>query len=179
MQYIMKHGKGYEAISQAFKGSLISGLSFLSPYIDYRNDPVSGDIKFHKDDWNAIIFDPFLTKRDLSDCSFVARRKFLSRTEIISLIPDKEDFIRSLPWGSRDDKFTYMPYARQWGMQKLLNYTEYLRTKWVIKEVLVDMMTGETKEWDGDRARLRLYRQIYPHIEVIKKPVKSVELGII
>lgn len=179
MQYVMKYGKGYEAISSAFKGSLISGLSFLSPYIDYRSDPVSGDIKFHKDDWNAIIFDPFLTKRDLSDCSFVARRKFLSRTEIISLIPDKEDFIKSLPWGSRDDKFTYMPYARQWGMQKLLNYTEYWRTKWVVKEVLVDMMTGETKEWDGDRARLRLFKQSFPSIEVIKKPVRTVELGII
>lgn len=179
MQYVMKYGKGYEAISGAFKGSLISGLSFLSPYIDYRRDPVSGDIKFHKDDWNAIIFDPFLTKRDLSDCSFVARRKFLSRTEIISLIPDKEDLIRSLPWGSRDDKFTYMPYARQWGMQKLLNYTEYWRTKWVIKEVLVDMMTGETKEWDGDRSRLRLFKQSFPQIEVIKKPVRTVELGII
>jgi hypothetical protein len=179
MQYVMKYGKGYEAISSAFKGSLISGLSFLSPYIDYRGDPVSGDIKFHKDDWNAIIFDPFLTKRDLSDCSFVARRKFLSRTEVISLIPDKEDFIRSLPWGSRDDKFTYMPYARQWGMQKLLNYTEYWRTKWVIKEVLVDMGTGETKEWDGNRARLKLFRQSFPQIEVIKKPVRTVELGII
>lgn len=179
LQYVMKYGKGYEAISSAFKSSLISGLSFLSPYIDYRNDPVSGDIKFHKDDWNAVIFDPFLTKRDLSDCSFLARRKYLSRTEIISLLPEKEDFIKSLPWGSRDDKFTYLPYARQWGMQKLLNYTEYWRTKWETKEVLVDMQTGETKKWDGDRQRLKLFRQAFPQIEVIKKPVRSVELGII
>ena len=179
MQYVMNFSKGYEANSSAFKSSLISGISFLSPYLDYRNDPVSGDIKFHKDDWNAVIFDPFLTKRDLSDCSFVARRKFLSRTEVISLLPDKEDVIKALPWGSRDDKFTYMPYARQWGMQKLLNYTEYWRTKWEIKEVLVDMMTGETKEWDGDRKRLKLYREAFPQVEVIKKPVRSVELGII
>lgn len=179
VQYVMKYGKGYEGISSAFKSSLVAGLSFLSPYLDYRNDPVSGDIKFHKDDWNAVIFDPFLTKRDLSDCSFLARRKFLSRTEIISLLPDKEDVIKALPWGSRDDKFTYMPYARQWGMQKLLNYTEYWRTKWEIKEVIVDMQTGETKEWDGDRKRLRLYREAFPQIEVIKKPVRSVELGII
>ena len=179
VQYVMKYGKGYEAISSAFKSSLVAGLSFLSPYLDYRNDPVSGDVKFHKDDWNAVIFDPFLTKRDLSDCSFLARRKYLSRTEIISLLPDKEDMIKSLPWGSRDDKFTYMPYARQWGMQKLLNYTEYWRTKWEIKDVIVDMQTGETKEWDGDRKRLRLYREAFPQVEVIKKPVRSVELGII
>jgi hypothetical protein len=176
---VMHYGKGYEAISSAFKSSLISGLSFLSPYLDYRNDPVSGNILFHKDDWNAVIFDPFLTKRSLEDCSFLARRKYLSRTEVISLLPDKEDVIKALPWGSRDDKFTYMPYARQWGMQKLLNYTEYWRTKWTVKDVLVDMTTGETKEWDGDRSRLKLYRKAFPQIEVIRKPVRSVELGII
>ena len=64
-------------------------------------------------------------------------------------------------------------------MQKFLNYTEYWRHKWEIKDVLVDMQSGETKEWDGDRNRLKLYKQAFPQIEVIKKPVKSVELGII
>lgn len=179
MRHIMASSDGYEQISDAFKGGLTTGLSFLSPWVDYRSDPVSGDIRFHRDDWNAVIMDPFFTKKDLSDCSFLARRKFLSRTEIISMLPDKEDVINSLPWGSRDDKFTYMPYARQWGMQKLLNYTEYWRTKWDMKEVLVDMMTGETKEWDGDRKRLKLYKQAFPQVEVIKKPVRTVELGII
>jgi hypothetical protein len=179
MQYVMQYADGYEAISDAFKGALTTGLSFLSPWIDYRDDPVSGDIRFHRDDWNAVIMDPFFTKKDLSDCSFVARRKFLSRTEVMSLLPDKQDVIQSLPWGSRDDKFTYMPYARQWGMQKLMNYTEYWRTRWETKDVLVDMVTGETKEWDGDRKRLRLYKDLFPQIEVIRKPVKSVELGII
>lgn len=179
MQYVMQSSDGYEAISDAFKGALTTGMSFLSPWVDYRNDPVSGDIKFHRDDWNAVILDPFFTKKDLSDCSFVARRKYLSRTEVISLLPDKVDVINSLPWGSRDDKFTYMPYARQWGTQKLLNYTEYWRTKWETKEVLVDMMTGETKEWDGDKKRLELFRQLYPQLELIRKPVKNVELGII
>lgn len=179
MQYVMQYADGYEAISDAFKGALTTGISFLSPWMDYRTDPVNGDIRFHRDDWNAVIMDPFFTKKDLSDCSFVARRKFLSRTEICSLIPDKEDVIQSLPWGSRDDKFTYMPYARQWGMQKLMNYTEYWRTKWTMKDVLVDMVTGETKEWEGDKRRLKMFREAFPQIEVIRKPVKSVELGII
>jgi hypothetical protein len=179
MQYIMQSSDGYETISEAFKGALTTGMSFVSPWIDYRSDPVSGDIRFHHDAWNAVILDPFLTKKDLSDCSFIARRKFLSRTEVISLIPDKQDVIDRLPWGSRDDKFTYMPYARQWGMQKLLNYTEYWRTRWETKNVLVDMETGETREWDGDKKRLHLFRQMFPQLEVVKKPVRSVELGII
>ncbi len=179
MQYVMNSADGYAKLSEAFKGGLVTGLCFISPWVDYRDDPVNGDIKFHIDEWNAVIMDPFFTKKDLSDCSFVARRKFLSRTEVISLIPDKEAIINALPWGSRDDKFTYMPYARQWGMQKLLNYTEYWRTKWKTKEVLVDMITGETKEWEGDRKRLALFKEAFPNIEVIKKPVKTVELAII
>ena len=72
-----------------------------------------------------------------------------------------------------------MPYARQWGMQKLLNYNEYWRTRWETKDVLVDMETGETKEWDGDKRRLRMFREAYPQIELIRKPVRNVELGII
>lgn len=179
LQHVMESSDGYTVISDAFKGALTTGMSFVSPYVDYRDDPISGDIKFHLDEWNAVILDPFLTKKDLSDCGFVARRKFLGRTQVISLIPEKEDVINSLPWGSRDDKFTYMPYARQWGMQKLLNYTEYWRTRWETKDVLVDMESGETREWDGDKKRLRLYREAFPQIKVIKKPVKSAELGII
>jgi len=179
MQYIMQSCGGYETISEGFKGALTTGLSFVSPWVDYRSDPISGDIRFHHDSWNAVIMDPFLTKKDLSDCSFISRRKFLSRTEVISLHPDKEDVISRLPWGSRDDKFTYMPYARQWGMQKLLNYTEYWKTRWETKDVLVDMETGETREWNGDRKRLKLFRELYPQLEVIRKPVRSVDLGII
>lgn len=179
IDFVMKNGDGYEAINRAFKNALITGLCFVSPWMDYRDDPVNGDIKFHIDEWNAVIMDPFFTKKDLSDCSFLARRKFLSRTDVISLHPDKEDIIKNLPWGSRDDKFTYMPYARQFGMQKLLNYTEYWRTRWENKDVLVDMQTGETRPWDGDRKRLQLFKKAFPQIEVIRKPVRSVELGII
>lgn len=179
MQSVMTRSGGYEIISDAFKGALTTGLSFVSPYMDYRDDPVSGDIKYHLDEWNAVILDPFFTKRDLSDCGFVSRRKYLGRTEVISLHPDKEDLIMALPWGSRDDKFTYMPFARQWGMQKLLNYTEYWKTKWETKDVLVDMNTGETQEWKGDRKRLRLLTEMVPELQLIRKPVKSVELGVI
>ncbi len=179
VQYVMQYADGYEVISEAFKGALTTGMSFVSPWLDYRSDPVSGDIRLHHDCWNAVIMDPFLTKKDLSDCSFIARRKYLSRTEVTSLIPEKQDVIDRLPWGSRDDKFTYMPYARQWGMQKLLNYNEYWRTKWETKNVLVDMETGEMKKWDGDKKRLFLFQKMFPNIQVIKKPVRSVELGII
>jgi hypothetical protein len=178
-QYVMQYGGGYEKLSQAFKDACVTGISFISPYIDYRDDPVNGDIKFHLDHWNSVIWDPFMYERDMSDCGFIARRKFISRTEAISLLPEKEDAINALPYGSRDDKFTYMPFARQWGMQKLLNYTEYWRAKWETRDVLVDMRSGETSEWKGDRKRLAVLQRMDPNIKVIKKPVRTVELGII
>lgn len=179
IQHVMQTSDGYQTISDAFKGALTTGISFVSPWVDYRNDPINGDIKYHLDDWNGVILDPFFTKLDLSDCTFIARRKYLSRSQVISLLPDKEDIINGLPWGSRDDKFTYMPYARQWGMQKLLNYTEYWRRKWVVREVLVDMETGETIEWKGDKHRLKIFQRLHPSLQLMKKPVQTVELGII
>lgn len=179
IQQVMNFSGGHETESQAVRGALTTGVSFVSPWLDYRSDPVNGDIRFHHDAWNAVILDPFLTKRDLSDCTFITRRKFLGRSVVKSLIPGKEDVIDALPWGTRDDKFTYMPYARQWGMQKLMNYNEFWRTKWVDKQVLVDMQTGETVEWKGDKDRLRLMQRLYPQLKVINKPVRTVELGII
>lgn len=178
-QYVMQYGDGYEKLSTGFKDACVAGISWISPYVDYRDDPVNGDIKYCIDNWNACIWDPFFYERDLSDCSFFSRRKYLSRTEVMSLVPDKQDVIERLPYGSRDDKFTYMPFARQWGLQKLLNYTEYWRSKWVMKDVLVDMRSGETSEWKGDRERLKMIQMFDDQIQVIRKPVRTVELGII
>lgn len=178
-QYVMQYGNGYEKLSDCFKDALITGIGWISPYLDYRDDPVNGDIKFHIDHWNDTIWDPFFFEKDLSDCGFIARRKYLSRTEVISLLPDQQERINALPYGSRDDKFTYMSFARQWGMQKLLNYTEYWRKRWVIKDVLVDMDSGETTEWKGPRERLRFIQTMHPNLQIIRKPVRTVELGII
>lgn len=179
MQYVMTSGMGYEMISQAFHDSLITGISWLSPYIDYRDDPVNGDIRFHLDHWNDTIWDPFFSHKDMSDCTFWARRRYLDRTTVISLLPEQEDRINALPYGSRDDKFTYMSFARQWGMQKLLNYTEYWRRRWEVKDVLVDMESGETTVWKGPRDRLRFIQALHPNLKIIRKPVRSVELGVI
>lgn len=179
LQYVMQFGDGYEKKNQAFKDALITGISFISPYIDYRDDPVSGDIRFKVDQWNSAMWDPFYYEPDLSDCSFFSRRKYLSRPEIISLLPDRADTIERLSYGTRDDKFTYLPFARQWGLQKLMSYTEYWRKTWKVKNVLVDMESGEVTEWKGDQSRLKYLKEIHPAFEIMRKPVRTVELGVI
>lgn len=179
IQGVMTEQNGYDTISDAFKSCLQTGISFVSPYVDYRDDPINGDIRFHMDEWNAVMFDPFMTKLTMEDCSFVCRRKFLSPSAIVSLFPDKEDLIMSLPYGQKDDKFTYMPFVRSWSPQKLMNYTEYWRLRWVKKDVLVDMQTGDMVEWKGPKDRLKMMMRMFPQLQVIKRPVKSVERGII
>jgi hypothetical protein len=178
-QYVMQNGDGYEKLSLGYKDACITGISWISPYIDYREDPINGDIKYHIDSFNATMWDPFFYERDLSDCSFFSRRKYLSRDVVMSMIPDKEEEIESLAYGTRDDKFQYMPYSRNSATNRLLNYTEYWRTVWENKDVLVDMRSGETSEWKGDKKRLQIITQLDPNIRIIKKPVRSVELGII
>lgn len=178
-QYVNNHGNFYETLSTGFKDAMVTGISWISPYLDYRNDPVNGDIKFHIDHWNDTIWDPFFYKKDLSDCNFFARRKFLSRTDIISLLPEQEEVIRRLPYGTRDNKFTYMPYVRQGAFNRLMSYTEYWTKSWITKDVLVDMTTGETMEWTGTRERLRYIQAMMPNMQIMRKPVQQVHLGII
>lgn len=179
MQSIMTLQNGYEEISNAFKCCLETGIAWISPWMDYRDDPVNGNVRFHVDEWNAVTWDPFMTKLTLEDCSFVSRRKFLAPDVIASMFPKKRDLIMQLPYGQKDDKFTWMPFARTWSTQRLMNYTEYWRLKWVEKEMLVDMQTGEMREWKGPKERLSMIRKMVPSLEIVKRPVKSVERGII
>jgi hypothetical protein len=179
IQYANNRGNFYETLSTGFKDAMVTGVSWISPYMDYRNDPVNGEVAFNLDHWNDTIWDPFFYKKDLSDCNFFARRKYISRTDVISLLPEQEDVIKRLSYGTRDNKFTYMPYVRQGAFNKLMSYTEYWTKSWVTKDVLVDMATGETSEWKGTRERLSYIQAMMPNMQLIKKPVQQVNLGII
>ena len=171
--------KGYDAISKAFLGSLCSGVSWISPWIDYRQDYVNGRIEFHLDNWNDVIWDPFSTRLDLEDCTFVARRKYLSKDAIKSLVPGCEREIDAMGYGNRDEKFTYEPYARQWGLQELLAYNEYWKQRYKKGWILVDKVTGEQKPWKGDKKRLDMMQRFFPNLAVIEGYYKTVEYNII
>src|SRR5882762_7254036 len=65
----------YDTISEAFwRGACITGLNLLHVYLDFRDDPISGDIKVDIIDYSAFLIDPYFRKPDLSDAQFVWRR---------------------------------------------------------------------------------------------------------
>lgn len=174
----MKDG-GYRAMQQARHGSLISGVNFVSPWIDYRKDYVNGRICFHVDNWNDGIWDPFSYRLDMEDSTFYARRKYLSKDVIKSLVPGSEREIDAMGYGNRDEKFTYEPYARQWGLQELLAYNEYWKQRYKKGWILVDKVTGDQKPWKGSKKRLEMLQQFFPNLAVIEGYYKTVEYNII
>lgn len=170
---------GYRMISKAFHSSLISGLSWISPWVDYRSDYVNGRIDFHLDNWNDVIWDPFSTKYSLEDATFCARRKYLSKDQIKSLVPGCEREVDAMGYGNRDEKFTYEPYARQWGLQELLAYNEYWKQRYKKGHLLIDKITGEQKPWKGTPERLAMMQKFFPNLAVIEGYYKTVEYNII
>lgn len=171
----------YECISNCFGGALKTGWNLLSLWMDYREDPINGDIAVSREPYNSFILDPYFTNLDFSDCGYILRRKYLNVDQCASLLPDMKKDIYGLwkvGW-SRDDKFTWLPYQRQPDGQELLAYNEMYLQKWKNVPVLVDTETGELTEFDFDRETIRMFRESYPQLEVIERPKRYIEKHII
>lgn len=179
--YVMNHGEGYRCISEAFGGALKTGFNLLNIWMDYRDDPINGDIKFGRDPYNGFITDPYFTKLDFSDCSYVIKRKYLSVQQAASLLPGQEkDLYKLVKIGwSRDDKFTWLPYQRQPNGDDFVAYNEFYKQGWENVPVLVDQETGEYMEWEGDEDGAKFLLQSYPQLKLIKRPKQYVDCHII
>lgn len=179
--YSMNYGDGYKFISEAFGGALKTGFNLLTLWMDYRDDPINGDIRFGREPYNGFITDPYFTQLDFSDCSYVIRRKYLSPEQTASLLPGQEKDVYSLAkigW-SRDDKFTWLPYQTQPNGQEFMAYNEFYRQGWEKVPTLVDTNTGEFMEWDGDEEGMRFFLKTYPELKVIERPKRYIECNII
>ena len=174
-----KTGNIGHMVSDAFKGALIGGMNLLSVWMDYRSDPVNGDIKVDNVAYNGYLIDPYFKKMDMSDCNDVWTRKYLSREQVIALLPGREDEIKNFKgWGNRDGKFQFMPESYNYGMQDLLIYDEFWYLDSRMQKMLVDTETGESIEWKGNEDDLADFLRFYPQITVIDNRIPSVKLAI-
>lgn len=174
-----------ETLSDSFRGSLIAGMNLLQVWVDYREDPVSGNIKVDNCSYNSFLIDPYFKKQDLSDCNAIWKRTFLTKRECISLLPDKEQEILGLIGNDsgtgRDGKFQFMPESYNYGMKNLLTYDEYYYRDFREQKLLVDTQTGESLEWkaqNNDEA-LQLFLAQHPTITVTKQDIPTVNLAIV
>jgi len=173
-----------ETISNAFRGSLITGMNLLQVWMDYRSDPISGNIRVDNCSYNSFLIDPYFRKPDLSDCNFVWKRSFLTKRVCISLLPDYAEEILGLVGNDsgtgRDGKFQFMPESYNYGLKNLLTYDEFYYRDFRTQKMLADSRTGETQEWRGqDEDKLREFLRVYPQITVIEQEVPTTRLAIV
>jgi len=170
-----------ETISDAFEGALVTGMNLLQVWVDYRSDPVSGNIKVDNCSYNSFLIDPFFRKQDLSDCKGLWKRSFLTKSECISLLPDfKEEIIGLSGNDTRDNKFQFMPENYNYGPKNLLTYDEFYYRDYRTQKMLVDTQTGETMEWKSqDEAALKEYLRVYPQVTVIDQEIPTVRVAIV
>ena len=170
-----------ETVSEAFHGSLVTGLNLLQIWVDYRTDPVSGNIKVEKCDYNSFLIDPFFKKKDLSDCNAIWKRSYLTKRECISLLPDHRDRIVPLTGEkSRDGKFQHMPESFNYGIKDLLPYDEFYYKDYRKQKMLIDSDTGETLEWvSNNQEGLDQFLKLYPSVTIVEQDVPTVKLAIV
>lgn len=171
-----------ETISDSFRGSLITGMNLLHVWMDYRQDPISGNIKVDNCSYNSFLIDPFFRKADLSDCNAIWKRTYLTKRECIALLPDYEEVIIGLMGNdnNRDGKFQFMPESYNYGMKDLLTYDEFYYRDYRKQKLLVDTQTGETQEWKSqDEDKLKDFLRAYPQVTVMESEVPTVKLAIV
>lgn len=184
MIWLQQHENYLETISEAFHGALVTGMNLMQVWVDYRNDPVSGNIRVSNCSYNTFLIDPFFKKADLSDCNSIWKRSFLTKRECISLMPEYQEEILSL-YGNetgtgRDGKFQFTPESYGYSYKNLLTYDEFYYRDFRTQKMLVDTQTGETMEWRvNDEEKLKLYLQTYPTVKVIEQDIPTVNLAIV
>lgn len=175
-----------ETISDAFhQGACITGMNLLHAYLDFRCDPISGDLKVDNLPFNSFFIDPYFRKPDLSDCNFVWRRTYVSHSTAASLMPDSmyED-IMALPGNptgtGRDGRFQYLPESYGQTQQNRLAYDEYWYRDYRQQTLLVDEATGEKREvdLDADNFDLKQFMIDNPTVKIMETEVPTVRLAI-
>lgn len=189
LYYVYDKANADYIISEAFEHSLKTGLAIIGLYMDYSRDKINGDIKMYWKPFNALMLDPYFTKRDLSDCDQCSTRDLLSKEQIKALLPwiDPKE-IDNLPTGIRDNKYQYLGIYRQYNStyiaKNLCTYDQYWKRINKEQKYLVDLVTGVSEEWNGSREEEQaLMQQIAElpdqRLRLIRSHKRSVELNII
>lgn len=180
MYHVNNRGGIYELMSDAFEGAITTGMNMISVWVDYRTDPVNGEIRADNVSYNGYLIDPYFKNMDLSDCNNIWTRKYLSRRQVMSLLPERADEIKNLSgWGNRDGKFQFLPESYNYGMQDLIIYDEFWYLDSRKQTLLVDTVSGETTEWRGQDEDLSDFMGLYPHVIKVDQEIPTTKLAIV
>ena len=178
------HGSGqYQVYSDAFEqGALVQGFGLLSIFPDYSTAPISPEIKIRYIDFKSILIDPYFRNKDLSDCNYIWTRQFFLEEEACQMYPQHAEMIRNVPKGTapNNDKFYYMPENVGLNTQYLMAFDEYWEYTTREAIYIVDTLTEETKEIEGDEEDIRVVMmELGDKVKIERKNVRTVKRSIL
>lgn len=183
--HIYKKENVYGTISDAFhQGACLTGLNLLHVYVDYREDPVNGDIKVDNLPYNCFLVDPYFRKADLSDAMFVWRRSYLTHSVAASLMPQENyDEIMALQGNqtgmAHDSRFEFMPESQGQTSANKLAYDEYFYRDSREQKLLVDKETGDILDVSNqDNIDIDLFLDFNPQVRLITQQIPTVRMAI-
>jgi len=172
-----------ETISSSFHGALVTGMNLLQVWLDYRSDPVCGNIRVDNCSYNSFLIDPYFRKQDLSDCNALWKRSYVTKRECMSLLPAYANDIVDLPSSAgsgKDSKFQFMPESYDYGGKNLLTYDEFYYRDYRTQKMLIDSNTGETFEWRSiDDESLKEFLRLYPQVTTVEQEIPTVKLAVV
>lgn len=171
----------YNTISACFKESaVIAGLALMHSWVDYRSDPICGDLKTECYSADMVMMDAFWRDMSLSDCQFIRTRKYLHKNQVKQLLRGREHEIDMLNSNNYyDTKFTFMPQQYNIRRKDWMAYDEYWYQTDRMATFLVDPETYESTEIDFNKEQLNQIKYQFPQIVIVKERVPTVHLAII
>jgi hypothetical protein len=171
----------YNCISNCFKEAAgITGLALMHSWIDYRRDPICGDLKTECLSADMIMMDAFWREMDLSDCQFIRTRKYLHKDVVKQLLPGRERDVDMLnDQAYFDTKFTFMPQQYNIRRKGFLAYDEYWYMTERMGTFIVDPETYESTEVELSKEDMQQLKSRFPDIVVVHEKIPTVHLAII
>lgn len=171
----------YNTISNCFKEAAgITGLALMHSWIDYRRDPICGDLRTECFSADMVMMDAFWREMDLSDCQFIRTRKYMHKEQVKALMPERAADIDMLnDQAYFDTKFTFMPQQYNIRRKGFLAYDEYWYLCDRMGTFIVDPDTYESTEVELDKEDMENLKTRFPHVVIVKEKVPTVHLAII
>lgn len=168
-----------ETISDAFEsGALVTGCNLLYCGLDYRSDPVNGDIFVDRIPYNAYAIDYDFRKPDLSDCQWVWVRKIGSDEEMRKVLPPGIVVPQGSLQGYRDGKFQFVPEIQITPLVQQRTIDEFWYLTERKQKFLLDVRSGDLEEWAESEEELNELLMRNPYFDVIEQMVPTVRLAI-
>jgi hypothetical protein len=155
LQYVFQQSGAYEIMSDCFShGTLKSGFNLLELSLDYGDDPVDGDVKYIRNGYNSFLVDPNMVERDLSDCRYILRRKWVTKDEAKAILKGHDKEIEDISTIGTDSRFTYNLPAKDLYGKDLGRLDEIFQRTRVKKYWVLDQLSGKKHRWPGSKYQL-------------------------